>query len=158
MPNAPGQGRKATPSKQKAATGNRGKRGANKDEPQYTAKPEYPPPDWLTAVAREKWEELAPQLAGTRVLTDVDLHNLEVFCTSYANWRAAEAEIARFGIVVSTDFGPKKNPACTVANECARRLAAFGAALGLDPSSRARLGAGNKPPATNEFNGLLKPK
>ncbi|MFC4162014.1 phage terminase small subunit P27 family [Chitinimonas lacunae] len=155
MPNAPGQGRKPKPKPNLKIVGGRGNNAPLTNAPLS----EYPPPDWLTAVAREKWEELAPQLAGTRVLTDVDLHNLEVFCVAYANWRAAEAEIAQYGIVISTDFGPKKNPACTVSNECARRLAAFGAMLGLDPSSRSRLGTGsNTPQQANPFKGILKPK
>lgn len=159
MARAPGGGRKPKPTHLKIITGNPGKRALNKAEPEYSSVPAAPPPDWLSPLAVEKWEELAPLLSGTKVLTDVDLHNLEVFCQAYARWREAEESVSKNGVIVDTPFGPKKNPACTVINETSRQLAAFGAMLGLDPSSRTRLGtAGASAKPTNRFTGLLKKK
>lgn len=157
MPRAPGQGRKPKPTHLKVLAGNPGKRALKSDEPLYDAADEFDAPEWLTGLAEEKWHELAPKLAGTRVLTAVDLHNLEMFCQAYARWREAEDNIADKGVIVETPFGPKKNPACTIVNECARQIATFGALLGLDPSSRSRLGGGGSKPK-NSFSGVIKPK
>ncbi|NYZ69532.1 P27 family phage terminase small subunit, partial [Endozoicomonas sp. SM1973] len=46
----------------------------------------------------------------------------------------------------------KKNPACTVANESIKQVDSYGAKLGLDPASRARLAVGQPAEETNEFN------
>ncbi len=44
-------------------------------------------PPWLTDLAREHWNEIAPMLAKARVLTDGDRANLALMCESYAEWR-----------------------------------------------------------------------
>lgn len=157
-PRAPGGGRKPKPNRLRVIEGNPGKRPLRDDEPQYAAIDIPAPPPWLAPLATEKWHELAPQLAGTRVLTGVDLHNLEMFCQAYSRWRDAEDIVRRTGVVVETPFGPKKNPACTIINETGRQLASFGSLLGLDPSSRTRIGVGGDKPAQNRFTNLLKPK
>ncbi|MNM21453.1 Phage terminase, small subunit [compost metagenome] len=141
---APGGGRKAKPTALKVLQGNPGKRGLKKDAPAPPPLTEVPePPEWLADLGPwgvEAWEAVAPWLTRVGILTSADHHNLEAFCAAYQRWRMAEQEIAREGLTVLTVKGDlKKNPACTVANESLRQIASFGAALGLDPSSRARL-------------------
>lgn len=157
-PRAPGGGRKPKPTTLKMISGNPGKRKLNQDEPEYEAIEVPAPPAWLSPIATDKWHELAPQLSGTKVLTDVDLHNLEMFCQAYSRWRDAEDLVSRMGVVVETPFGPKKNPACTIINETSRQLSTFGAMLGLDPSSRSRIHIPGGKQAQNRFTNLLKPK
>jgi len=73
-------------------------------------------------------------------LSNTDVHNLEAFCCCYANWREAQDNINRGGIVLTDDKGRQsKNPACTVANENLRQMMSYGTTLGLDPSSRGQL-------------------
>lgn len=144
------RGRKPTPTARKILAGNPGKRKLNKHEPQHkalaSAAPSAPdlagvdPPDWLDDRAKEAWRWYCPRLIKSRTLTDVDLHNLEAFCSAVSRWRMAEDEVARYGITVqSPQGGTVKNPAVTVINEALKQIATFGAALGLDPASRSRI-------------------
>ncbi|MFV2949622.1 phage terminase small subunit P27 family [Pseudomonas japonica] len=134
-------GRPAKPTALKVLQGNPGKRKLNKSAPAPTPLAEVPaPPEWLGEWAIEMWETIAPWLTQTGIMTRTDTHNLAVFCAAYDRWRQAEVEVAEAGITVVDVKGVlKKNPACTVINEALRQLASFGAALGLDPASRARL-------------------
>lgn len=134
-------GRHAKPTALKLLQGNPGKRKLDKNAPAPVPLVEVPkPPEWLGEWATEMWETIAPWLVQTGIMTRTDTHNLVVFCAAYDRWRQAEAEVAEAGITVVDAKGVlKKNPACTVVNESLRQLASFGAALGLDPASRARL-------------------
>ena len=137
---APGGGRKPKPTAQKRAAGNPGKRALNDAEPEFGALLIAPTsPDWMGDYAREMWDKLAPELIDAQVLTLTDLHVLEGFCSAYGRWREAEEDVTRNGIIIKSIMGPKKNPACTVANEAMRQMTSYGSVLGLDPSSRSRL-------------------
>jgi P27 family predicted phage terminase small subunit len=134
------RGRKPKPTAQKELAGNPGKRALNKDEPEVIRLTSADPPSWLNKVGREAWKWYAPRLIQARTLGDVDLHNLEAFCAAYSRWRLAELDIKKNGITVRKfGGGRQKNPAATIANEALKQMATFGAALGLDPSSRSRI-------------------
>lgn len=153
---APGGGRKRKPTALKIVQGNAGKRALPKNEPAPEALREVPePPYWMAETAAEVWQRVAPWLTETKIMAATDLHNLEAFCVAYQRWREAQDDIDNNGLVVTgAQGGPLKNPACTVANESLRQVATFGAALGLDPSSRARLKPGNSGEKTNPFEQL----
>lgn len=155
----PGRGRKAKPTARKKAAGNPGKRALNDAEPDFGLVTNVDPPEWITGYARDMWLRVAPLLCRQKVLQATDLHNVEAFCVAYKNWRMAELHVSENGIVVEgATGGPIKNPALTVVNESARQFATFGAMLGLDPGSRARLiGAGSKE-KENPFAKLIKKK
>lgn len=150
---APGGGRKPKPTALKMVQGNAGKRALPKSEPAAEALREVPePPYWMAEIAAVVWRNVAPWLTETKIMAATDLHNLEAFCVAYQRWREAQDNIDKNGLVVTgAQGGPMKNPACTVANESLRQVATFGAALGLDPSSRARLKPGNSGEKTNPF-------
>jgi P27 family predicted phage terminase small subunit len=138
----------------KLIQGNPGKRALNKNAPTPDALSEVPPaPIWLEERAAAMWEHVAPWLVESRILTDTDLHNLEIFCVAYQRWREAQDDITKNGIVVQGARQEIKNPACTVANESLRQINTFGAALGLDPAARARLRPGDKP-KVNPFTAM----
>jgi P27 family predicted phage terminase small subunit len=151
-----GRGRKPKPTARKKAAGNPGKRTINNDEPDFGLVTNIDPPEWITGAARDMWERVAPPLLKQKVLQVTDLHNVEAFCMAYGNWRAAAADVAQNGTVVSgATGGPIKNPALTALNEAAKQMVTFGSMLGLDPASRQRLvGAGNKKP-DNPFGRLI---
>ncbi|MEQ7870736.1 phage terminase small subunit P27 family [Chromohalobacter salexigens] len=153
------RGRKPKPSHLKAIQGNAGKRGINHDEPQAESLTEVPlPPEWLDPIGIEMWEKIAPWLVGSKILTDSDIPNLEVYCAAYARWRQAEKDIAKNGITVMGMNSEVKNPACTVANESLKQMTTFGSALGLDPASRARLAVPGAKEAKNPFKDLVGKK
>lgn len=144
----PGRGRKSKPQEQKKASGNPGKRPLNIHIPEFTEITNIDVPEYMTDLefAPIMWRSIVPELCAQKILRITDMHNVEAFCMAYENWRKAQRSVAYEGIVVSGAMGgPIKNPALTASNEAARQMAMFGAMLGLDPSSRARLtGAGQK--------------
>ncbi|MCJ7854613.1 phage terminase small subunit P27 family [Pseudomonas monteilii] len=151
------RGRPPKPTALKVIQGNPGKRALNKNAPTPDALAEVPdPPAWLGAIAASIWRQVAPWLVQSKILTDTDLHNLELFAMAYQRWREAEDDVTRNGIVVMGSKQKIKNPACTVLNETARRISTFGAALGLDPAARARLKPGEDEDGENEFLTLLQ--
>lgn len=154
------RGRKPKPSHLKAVQGNAGKRAINHDEPVADSLTEVPPPpEWLSEIGVEMWERVGPWLVSSKILTDSDLANLEAYCAAYNRWRQAEENIAQHGLVVDSPMGGVvKNPACTVANEALKQMNTFGSALGLDPSSRARLAVPGAKDAANPFAALVGKK
>lgn len=151
------RGRPPKPTALKVIQGNPGKRKLDKSAPSPDALAKVPdPPAWLGSIAASIWRQAAPWLVQARILTDTDLHNLELFAMAYQRWREAEEDISKNGIVVMGAKQEIKNPACTVANESARRISTFGAALGLDPAARARLKPGGENTEENEFLTLLQ--
>lgn len=157
MPGVKGRsGRRPKPTASKELAGNPGKRKLNKNEPDFALVTKIEPPEWLCPNSQEMWSRVVPSLLAEKVLCVTDLHNVEAFCTAYANWRAAQKSVTEFGIVVQSAMGsPIKNPALTAAKEAMAQMVTFGSLLGLDPSSRSRLTGGKKPAGTNEFSTLL---
>ncbi|WP_287030039.1 phage terminase small subunit P27 family [Pseudomonas sp. UBA6310] len=157
MPGVKGRsGRRPKPTSQKALAGNPGKRALNKAEPQFSEITQVDPPEWMQPLAIQMWEMVLPELLAQKIVCITDLHNVEAFCTAYANWRAAQAMVVEHGPVVQSAMGsPMKNPALTAAKEAMAQMVTFGAMLGLDPSSRTRLTGGKKSKANNPFLDLL---
>lgn len=159
MPGTSKSGRKPKPTLLKVVQGNAGKRKINKDEPEGEALQEVPtPPAWMHKYGKEIWIARAPWLVSSRILTSSDVHNLEAFCSAYARWRLAEEDISKNGVVVPGVNSDIKNPACTAANEALKQMSTYGAALGLDPSSRATLAIPGARDAGNPFKDFLGKK
>lgn len=157
MPGVKGRsGRRPKPTASKELAGNPGKRKLNKNEPDFALVTNIDAPEWMCPLSQEMWQRVVPSLLAEKVLCVTDLHNVEAFCTAYANWRAAQASVSQFGIVVTSAMGsPIKNPALTAQKEAAAQMVTFGSLLGLDPSSRSRLTGGKKASGVNEFAALL---
>lgn len=148
-----GRGRKPKPTAQKKAAGNPGKRKLNELEPNFTQITSVEVPEWLSENAQIMFKLVTDELCREQVLSVTDLHNVEAFCTSYANWRMAQTAIDKDGITVEGAMGGLiKNPAVTVANESLRQIVTFGSMLGLDPASRSRLMGASKKQAANSFS------
>lgn len=156
MPGVPGRsGRRPKPTELKKLGGNAGKRALNKNEPTFTPITGAEPPEWLDDVAATMWRLSSKELCGQGVLCATDLHNLELFCVAYSNFRKAQEHVVAHGLVIpGASGGPIKNPALTVINETGRQMATFGGMLGLDPGSRQRLVGGNKKNSDNPFKNL----
>lgn len=134
-------GRKPKPAQLKVIQGTRRKDRENPHAPKAEALNRIPaPPEFLGESGRTKWLELATLLVQRKILTDMDLHNLEGFCVAYENWRTAQQDLRLNGLVMEGAMGgPVKNPAATVLKEASNDLRAYGSNLGLDPASRSRI-------------------
>lgn len=110
-------------------------------------------PSHVKGVALEKWNELAPSLANARILTQWDFAALETYVTAYETYVQAQdainelqKKIAKLGghpaqaLLDKTPNDMKIMSALVLLrNASARDVHKFGAALGLDPVSRASL-------------------
>jgi P27 family predicted phage terminase small subunit len=98
-------------------------------------------PGHFDEFAREAWDRLIPQLDGLGLLTAVDAPALELYCAAYSRWRRALTEIEAFGVTSYTTEGAsvKANPACNIAAQAERLMAALLTEFGLTPSSRSRV-------------------
>src|SRR2546423_8307037 len=92
-------------------------------------------PPGLTDVAKAEWKSIVPLLVAMGVLTKADGKALAAYCSCYAQWMLAEAEIARDGITyqafhVAEDgeliaIDRKINPAVRVRSDALRQMTSF---------------------------------
>ena len=82
------------PTALKQVEGNRGKRSLNTLEPTPDYLQDLAPPSHLSAAAMVIWNELAPPLRRTKLLTDVDKDTLAITCTALSQYRHASAKVA----------------------------------------------------------------
>jgi P27 family predicted phage terminase small subunit len=132
------RGRRPQSTAHKLAAGTRKSR-INQNEPQPSGTmPE--PPEWLDDAARAKWDELAPELHRTGVLTVIDGDTLATFCTAWAELEWATKDIQKNGRTYQTLEGETKaSPSVAMQRSAWKGVKDFAALLGLDPSSRSRL-------------------
>ena len=127
----------------KPAAGSR----AHEAEPTLlTADQALQPPEHLEPASAEVWRRLAPRLQRARLLTELDLEELEILCDSYADYRLARSQ--RGGDI--TTVSPKGNEALSqtaVAAQMFRKAVREGlAAFGMNPSARTRAMTGQAQP------------
>ncbi len=147
-------GPKPKPTALKKAEGNLGKRDLNEREPEYETLTSISAPESLIDdVAIQAWDFYMPELVGSKILTVIDIHNLEQFCNAMAYVRQMDEVIEASGHFMTTKTGLKKHPAHAIRNENIRHLDKFGSLLGLDPSSRVNLiGKDKGKDAKNNFS------
>lgn len=89
-------------------------------------------PEWLSERAREEWRRVQPFLEERRILTDVDLSNLENYCVAQGRVRECEADMAEVtDLNVKAKLWRMQNQAMATARQLA-------AELGLTPMARSR--------------------
>ncbi|SFK74831.1 phage terminase, small subunit, putative, P27 family [Nitrosomonas aestuarii] len=81
--------RPAKPTNLKIVTGNPGKRGLNKQEPDPDYLNDLTAPGYLSGDAQAVWDQIAPKLRESRLLTVVDVPILAMMCESIAEYRRA---------------------------------------------------------------------
>jgi len=137
------RGRKPTPTAIKELEGNPGKRPLNAHEPRPERKAPACP-KWLEPEAKKEWRRLAKKLEQLGVLTEADMSVFASYCQAYARWKAAEEIITNHGFVSKTPSGYLQTiPHVSIAKDYARIMNRCAEQLGLTPSSRSRLIAGD---------------
>jgi len=107
-------------------------------------------PPGLSKVAQKEWKAIVPLLVSMGVdLSAADSKALAAYCSCYAQWMLAEAEIAEHGITfqafhVAADgelvpIDRKVNPAVRVRSDALRQMKSFLIEFGLTPASRCKL-------------------
>ena len=114
-------------------------------------------PKWLTGIAEEEWNRVAPALHAAGLLTNLDLCALESYCLTYAKWREAEQRLAEEGLTILTPNGSTQiHPAQSISNQAQKLIALWVKAFGLSPDSRGRMELSPAPPAMDEDSLFLK--
>ena len=140
------QGRKPKPAAVKKQQGNPGKRKVADKAPTagkwtYNQRPKH-----LSLIGKEAFADLRDLLGprGMQMLDKADKMALEVLAETYAEWRSANDEVLRDGMVqeVETKQGgmmKRQHPAVNIRGNAAKRMLSLMAEFGLTPSSRSRL-------------------
>lgn len=133
------RGRKPTPSKVVSIKGNPGKRKRSKKEP--VLPPSYPkPPSILCKEAAAHWEIVCKQLFDAKVMTDLDIDALMMYCEAYARWIDAHDQVRTYGVVIEAPSGYLyQSPYLSIANNAFVQMKSILVEFGMTPSSRTRV-------------------
>lgn len=150
------RGRKPTPTALKLIRNNPGKRPLNDAEPTPPPLDMELAPDWLSAAAKEHWPVIAQQLRDAGLLTVLDVSALALYCETFARWKHATEQVARYGPVVKGAAGyPIKSPYLSIANRAQEQLMRLLIEFGMTPSSRSRCTVA-KPEVPNPYAKFVK--
>jgi P27 family predicted phage terminase small subunit len=102
------------------------------------------PPEWLSPLARQAWDRVAPDLHGAGLLALSDGEAFAAYCQTWAAWRAADKWCQRHGDVIATtnSAGADVNMIAPQATLRLKYLAEFvrmGRLFGLSPAARTAL-------------------
>jgi len=113
------------------------RRRINLDEPRPLPGP-VERPGYLSKLAVEEWERVAPHLVAMRTLTPADTTALAVYCEAVARWRVLAEVVAKSPPVIQVESGLLvKNPAYSQARDAAIEVRMYAREFGLTPSARA---------------------
>lgn len=144
-------GRPSKPTALKLIEGNKGKRGLNKQEPDPEYLEDLTAPDYLSAAAKQVWDEVAPNLRKAMLLTTIDVQTLAMGCTAIAQYRTAARQLGdnlvkakmvepadgSGGPAVAT--GEHINPWLIVQSMSFKQAMAVFMQFGMSPAARARV-------------------
>lgn len=119
------------------------------------------PPDGLPEVAAEEWRRQAPVLSKYRLLSELDLTALEIYCRVYARWLDAERKLEESGsMVFETQTGYQTQSAfLNIINQCIKQMQSLMGEFGMTPATRERLKAiANQPKQQDLFGDFLNRK
>lgn len=137
------RGRKPTPTAIKELEGNPGHRPLNTHEPKPMKKAPACPKS-LSAEAKKEWRRLCKELEMMGVLTGLDMGVFATYCDAYAKWKEANDFLNERGLFYITPSGyPQQFPQVQIAQNYAKLMNRCAQELGLTPSARSRLIAGN---------------
>ncbi len=133
-------GRKAKPTALKLIDGNPGNRKINETEPK-PAKVYHPdPPTDFSSIQRLKWNEVTDKLAKCRVLTELDLDALEIYCREWVNLQEAISDISQRGKLLQMPSGGVMwNPSWAQYKHSQAVCRSIMSEFGMTPSTRTGL-------------------
>jgi P27 family predicted phage terminase small subunit len=118
----------------------------------------------VNAHAKEKWQQIAPELHRLNLLTVRDVGPPAACCSAAAQLRQAEEATEQMAkrdprghaLTVEGSAGNQvTNPLLRIASRAMADMQRIGAQFGLTPNGRLRLSGINPPPPPSKFDGLL---
>lgn len=134
-------GRPRKPTALKLVEGNRGKRAVPTNEPDPNYLADLTAPVHLTPMARQVWDELAPKLRRSHLLTELDTIALEQLCVAAAQHRLATQNVADDKLIMrNAETGAlSPNPWIIIQSMAFKRAKALCDAFGMTPAARSRV-------------------
>jgi len=146
-------GRKAKPTALKLIDGNPGNRPINEHEPQPVKIYNPEPPEGFDNLQSAKWREVAGKLGACRVLTELDLDALEIYCREWVNLQNAISDVADRGKLIQLPSGGVMwNPSWTQLKHSQRTCRSLMAEFGMSPSTRTGLVASADDTGNNRWS------
>lgn len=145
-------GRKAKPTALKLVQGNPGNRPINQNEPTPRRVFKPKPPAVFNRKEKAKWREVSAKLAEIRVLTELDLDALEIYCRNWVTMHEAIVDINTRGKVMRTPSGGTIwNPAWTHYKHSESVCRSIIAEFGMTPATRTGVVAVGDADGNNEW-------
>jgi len=114
------------------------KRPVPAEEPKPVSVVECPPE--LSAIARQEWDRVAPELAAAGRLTPFDRGPLAAYCTAYALWAEGVDALQKYGTVMKSPNGhPVQSLYLSIVNRQVEIMIRIASEFGFTPASRSRL-------------------
>jgi P27 family predicted phage terminase small subunit len=146
-------GRKAKPTALKLVTGNPGKRPINEKEPEPLRIFEPPAPADFSELETAKWNDLSKKLAACRVLTELDLDALEIYCREWVAMHDALTDLDSRGKLLQTRTGGVMwNPNWSQYKHSQSVCRSIMAEFGMTPSTRTSVVAVGDSKGKNEWS------
>jgi len=134
------KGRKAKPTALKLIDGNPGNRPINIHEPMPMKVYKPDAPKDFTPLQLAKWNEVTEKLARIKVLTELDLDALEIYCREWVNYHEAMTDVSKRGkLLTTTGGGVMWNPSWTQLKHSQSVCRSIMAEFGMTPSTRTTL-------------------
>ena len=100
-----------------------------------------------------KWREVSKKLATVRVLTELDLDALEIYCREWVSYHTALADLAERGkMLEGANGGQVWNPSWTQYKQSLSVCRSIMAEFGMTPSTRTGLVADADDTGKNRWN------
>jgi P27 family predicted phage terminase small subunit len=114
-------------------------------------------PPYLGEVGRAKWAELLPELEPAGVVTFVDGDVLGMHCLAYEQMPDARAHMARpGGTTIKGSAGTRVvSPLVRIHNRACDEMKRWGAKLGIEAASRARIDVKSPDPGPSVLDEIL---
>ena len=116
-------------------------------------------PSHLDGVALEKWNELAPCLSESGMMTKPDRDTLAAYCEAWESYLHLKATVKDEGWTITGAMGSTmKNPNAALLGETQTSLLRLQQELGITPASRSRVTVTKEPDKKNSILRLVRAK
>lgn len=135
------KGRSPKPNSIKKLTGNLGKRRINEFNPNVLTSIPAAPELVKESKCVQLWNDLSAVLIENGILTVMDLLALEFLVMDIQQYRDAQIEINKYGMIVKTDTGAvRRSPFLDIRDSAQDRIFKMLLEFGMSPAARKKIG------------------
>jgi P27 family predicted phage terminase small subunit len=115
--------------------------------------PDMTPPKYLNRIARAEWNRIYPLLLEQNTFRELDRSLVASYCQYFAHWIAAEADIARNGLVINitsqtrtgSTVKPVQNPSLRNSVAAHKQMLQVSSKFGISTLDRSKLDLPEEP-------------